>query len=84
MKDRSPLVAQGFKDTACHCCGLDCCCGAGLIPGPRTSACHRHGQKKQNKNKDKFFWSSRRGSAEMNLTWNHEVAGSIPGLAQWV
>ena len=19
----------------------------------------------------------------MNLTWNHEVAGSIPGLAQW-
>ena len=20
----------------------------------------------------------------MNLTWNHEVVGSIPGLAQWV
>ena len=28
--------------------------------------------------------SSRRGSAEMNLTRNDEVAGSIPGLAQWV
>ena len=24
------------------------------------------------------------GAAEMNLTRNHEVAGLIPGLAQWV
>ena len=28
--------------------------------------------------------SSRRGAAETNLTRNYEVAGSIPGLAQWV
>ena len=28
-------------------------------------------------------WSSRRGAAEMNLSRNHEAAGSIPGLAQW-
>ena len=25
-----------------------------------------------------------RGAAEANLTRNHEVAGLIPGLAQWV
>ena len=28
--------------------------------------------------------SSCHGTAEMNLTKNHEVSGSIPGLAQWV
>ena len=28
--------------------------------------------------------SSRRGAVEANLTRNHEVAGSIPGLAHWV
>ena len=31
-----------------------------------------------------LFWSSHLGAAETNLTRNHEVAGSIPGLAQWV
>ena len=28
--------------------------------------------------------SSHRGTVGMNPTRNHEVAGSIPGLAQWV
>ena len=28
--------------------------------------------------------SSRRGTVETNPTRNHEVAGLIPGLAQWV
>ena len=28
--------------------------------------------------------NSRRGAAEMNPTRNHEVAGLIPSLAQWV
>ena len=28
--------------------------------------------------------SSHHGAAETNLTRNHEVEGSIPGLAQWV
>ena len=34
--------------------------------------------------KKKSFQSSRHGTAETNLTRNHEVVGSIPGLAQWV
>ena len=29
-------------------------------------------------------WSSCHGAVETNPTRNHEVAGSIPGLAQWV
>ena len=30
------------------------------------------------------FQNSCRGAVEMNPTKNHQVAGSIPGLAQWV
>ena len=30
------------------------------------------------------LWSSRRGTAETNPTRNHEVLGSISGLAEWV
>ena len=30
------------------------------------------------------LWISHGGVAEMNPTRNHEVAGLIPGLAQWV
>ena len=29
-------------------------------------------------------WSSHCGAAEVNLTSNHEIAGSNPDLAQWV
>ena len=29
-------------------------------------------------------WNSRCGSVATNLTSTHEVAGSIPGLTQWV
>ena len=28
--------------------------------------------------------NSRHGAVEMNLTRNHEIMGSIPGLVQWV
>ena len=37
------------------------------------------------KKKKKFLEQySHHGTAEMNLTRNHEVKGLIPGLAQWV
>jgi len=32
----------------------------------------------------KAMRSSCHGTAEMNPTRNHEVSGSIPGLAQWI
>ena len=41
---------------------------------------NRNGQE----HKKECMGSSRRGAAETNLTRNHEVAGSIPGLTQWV
>ena len=43
--------------------------------------------KEENRKERKLKWnfrSSRCGSAETNLTRNHEVAGSIAGFDQWV
>ena len=42
------------------------------------------GQNRMEDNIRKGMRSSRRGAAETNPTRNLEVAGSIPGLAQWV
>ena len=35
-------------------------------------------------NSKNMRWRSHRGAVETNPTRNHEVVGSIPGLAQWV
>ena len=40
--------------------------------------------KREKKLKIHTYWSSRRGAGETNPTRKHEVAGLIPGLAQWV
>ena len=42
------LAAQG-RIWCYHCSGLGSCCGAGLIPGLGTSACHEWSLKKEKK-----------------------------------
>jgi len=44
----------------------------------------RHMKKCSTKLIIKEMRSSRHGAVETNLTRNHEVVGSIPGLSQWV
>ena len=41
-----PLWCSGLRIWHCHCSGLDCCCGAGLIPGLGISTCRGCSQKK--------------------------------------
>ena len=36
------------------------------------------------KKREMCLGSSHHGAVETNPTWNHEVAGLIPGLAWWV
>ena len=49
---------------------------------PYAAGVAQKNSKKTKKKKD--CWGSCRGALETNPTRNHEVAGSIPGLAQWV
>ena len=55
------------------------CCGC----GPKETKDKKEKKERENKNKNKNR-SSHRGAAETNPTRNGEVAGSIPGLTQWV
>ena len=41
-------------------------------------------EKEQKGSFESYCWSSHHNAEEMNPTENHEVAGLIPGLAQWV
>ena len=48
-----PLWLSGLRTQCCHCSHLGHCCDVGLILGPGTSTCHRHGRKGKGKKKKK-------------------------------
>ena len=50
--------------------------------GPEQMDVHREEQ--MEREEEEVVRSSCLGTSETNPTRNHEVAGSIPGLAQWV
>ena len=89
VKGLVPGLAQWVKDPSSRelWCGLQMWLGSvvavakassyssHLTPGLGTSICHGGGPKKDQKR------SSRCGAVETNPTRNHEVVGSIPGLA---
>ena len=71
--------------------GLDpfYCYGLGLIPGLGTEIPHQAAASHQDRQTDRHLRSIVMGVPVvaqwlMSLTRNHEVPGSIPGLAQWV
>ena len=49
-----------------------------------TSTCHRHGQNKERERKKGSGGVPVVAQWLTNMTRNHEVSGSIPGLAEWV
>ena len=55
-----------------------------MIPLPCASSLGPSDAFSASPSKQQQAWSSHHGAAEMNLIRNHEVSGSIPGLAQWV
>ena len=56
----------------------------GSDPGIRSGLETLHASRQPKKRKEREKESSHPGSGETNPTRNHEVAGSIPGLAQWI
>ena len=85
---------------SCCGCGKAGSCSSISVSSLGTSICHGCGPEKQKEKKklstgiwnqedsdvlkNVHCWSSRHGAVEMNPTRIHEVAGSIPGLANWV
>ena len=53
-------------------------------PGTRSCPWNRPQVIDESKHFKIAYWSSHCGAVEMNLTRNHKISGSIPGLAQWV
>jgi len=49
-----------------------------------TTTTKRQKDKRQKTKKKKVCWSYHCGAVDMNLNRTHDIAGSIPDLAQWV
>ena len=73
-------VAQwpgGLRIWHCHCCGLCCCCGADPIPGLgiKHPTCHRYGQKKsrkeKNRNPETYPWGNDKKYLNTTFPWGH-------------
>lgn len=59
------LLVQQVKDPALSWEWLGCCCGTGSLLGPGTSACCRHGHKRNNKQiRAEGFFNSNQGHKE--------------------
>jgi len=86
------------RSKAGNCCRYNGYCGCGGIEGPLGYITRHLGVSKTttaeilsgkvwvmgSPSKSSQDQSSHRGTAETNSTRNNEVAGLIPGLAQWV
>ena len=59
-----PYWLSGLRIWHSHFCGSGCCCGTGLITGPRTSTCYEGGQKTKTKKKNGFL-------LVFLLSWSH-------------
>ena len=70
----SSLGGRGGGNHGNKCRSASCGGGAGKRPAEGWQT---------NSTTSKNSWRPCRGAAETNLTRNHEVVGSIPGLAQW-
>ena len=84
MRVQSPAPHSGLRIH--HCCSCGVVDTEARIRSLNLGLPYAEGQpKERRKNKCLGSWSSwRRGTAETTPTRSHEVAGSIPCLAQWV
>ena len=65
------LCLSRLRIWCCHCSGLGCCCGAGLIPVLGTSTCHRHGQKRRRRRTGELKWHSRKYLTPKKQFWRN-------------
>ena len=72
-----PLWLSELRTRCCHYCSLGCCCGSGSVPGPETSTCCGHSQKKPPKNRDIPLHNHSTLSKSRNQHYNNIIIWSI-------